>query len=358
MSLSWRTTCAVTVGLGAALIAAAGSAATYYVVRNCTYWMHDRRATFAAGFTERTAWVGGAALHYAQGPDNGPPLLLIHGQMVDWTTYMRVLPELSQHFRVYAVDCYGHGRSDQVPERYSNVAMGRDLTEFVRTVIGEPAVVSGNSSGGLLAMEIATEAPELVRSLILEDPPLFSSLHPRFPRTAGYDLPRIADEFLASGASDFPAYYVERSAFLELFGGLAPRMIRSALAQRAARPARTIRWWYMPPALNEMFRVLDLYDPRFGEAFFTGAWHEGFDHAEALAALSVPTVLMHANWQLDQEGTTLLGAMDDDDAARARELIDGVDFRRVDAGHAVHFEKPALFTDIVKEAAFGLQRGT
>jgi len=357
MSPSWRTTRAVAASLGAALIAGLGSAITYYVVRNRTYWIHDRRAASAAGFIERTAWVDGAALHYAEGPDNGPPLLLIHGQMVDWTTYLRTLPELSQHFHVFVVDCYGHGRSDHVPERYSNVAMGRDLTEFVRTEIGEPAVVSGNSSGGLLAIQIANEAPDLVRSLILEDPPLFSSLYPRFAHTAGHDLPRIASEFLTSEASDFPAYYVKRSAFLELFGDLAPRMIRSALAQRAARPPRTIRWWYMPPALNEMFRVLDLYDPRFGEAFYTGAWHEGFDHAEALATLSVPTVLMHANWQMDQEGTTLLGAMDDEEAARARKLISGVDFRRVDAGHAVHFEKPALFTDIVTQAAFGTQRG-
>src|SRR5699024_5653975 len=136
------------------------------------------RAPSAGAFVERTAWVAGAAPHEADGPDNGPPLLLIHGQMVDWTTYLRTLPELSQHFHVFVVDCYGHGRSDHVPERYSNVAMGRDLTEFVRTEIGEPAVVSGNSSGGLLAIQIANEAPDLVRSLILEDPPLFSSLYP------------------------------------------------------------------------------------------------------------------------------------------------------------------------------------
>src|SRR5690625_5757058 len=84
MSPSWRTTRAVAASLGAALIAGLGSAITYYVVRNRTYWIHDRRAASAAGFIERTAWVDGAALHYAEGPDNGPPLLLIHGQMVDW----------------------------------------------------------------------------------------------------------------------------------------------------------------------------------------------------------------------------------------------------------------------------------
>src|SRR5699024_11733930 len=75
MSPSWSTTRAVASSLGAALIAGLGSAITYYVVRNRTYWIHDRRAASAAGFIERTAWVDGAALHYAEGPDNGPPLL-------------------------------------------------------------------------------------------------------------------------------------------------------------------------------------------------------------------------------------------------------------------------------------------
>lgn len=295
--------------------------------------------------------IDGAKLNYAQGPNNGPPLMLLHGQMKDWTTYMRVLPELAEHFQVYAVDCYGHGRSDRAVDRYSNVAMGRDLTEFLRTVIGEPAFVTGNSSGGLLGIQIANEAPELVRKLILEDPPLFSSLHPRFAHTAGYDLPRIAHEFLNSDETDFPAYYVSESAFIGLFGDLAPKMIRSALAQRAQQPRQPIRWWYMPPAMNEMFRVLDRYDPRFGEAFYSGAWHVDFDHAEALTALTVPTVLLHANWQLDESGTTLLGAMDDGEAAKAAELINDVDFRRVNAGHAVHFDKPRLFANILVDVA-------
>jgi len=325
--------------------------AACYIRRNTTYWQRARRALDRAGFVEKSAMIDGAKLHYAQGPNNGPALLLIHGQMKDWTTYMRVLPQLAKRFQVYAVDCYGHGGSERAVQRYSNVAMGRDLAVFLRTVIAQPAIVCGNSSGGLLGVQIANEAPELVRKLILEDPPFFSSLPPRFEHTAGYDLPRIAHDFLDSNETDFSAYYVSRSAFIGLFGDLAPTMIRSALAQRARQPPQPIHWWFMPPAVNDMFRVLDYYDPRFGEEFYTGTWHRDFDHAQALAALKVPTVLLHANWQLDASGTTLLGAMDDADAARAADLVDDVDFRRVDAGHAVHFDKPRLFIKIVEDVA-------
>lgn len=315
-----------------------------YALRNTTYADGARRAVDRVGFVET-----GTALHYAEGPANGPALLLIHGQMVDWTNYWPALPELTKHFHVFAVDCYGHGASARAPQRYTNLALGRDLAHFLREVVGQPAYVSGNSSGGLLAIAIALEAPDLIRGLVLEDPPLFSSVNPRFPTTAGYDLARSAHAFLASGETDFAAWYVRDSSMTKLFGALGQRMVATALAQR--RRGDTIRWWYLPPMINEIYRRLDRYDPEFGEAFFTGRWHDGFDHADALARLRVPTVLIHADWQLDPRDGTLLGAMDDQDAARARALITGVDFRRLHALHAVHFAKPRLFNSIVIELA-------
>src|SRR5690606_14333560 len=99
-----------------------------------------------AGFVEKDVTVGGSRIHYAEGPDNGPALLLIHGQIMDWTSYARVLPDLAEEYHVFVVDCHGHGKSDKDPRKYSARAMGRDLAQFIRQVIGEPAVVSGHSS--------------------------------------------------------------------------------------------------------------------------------------------------------------------------------------------------------------------
>lgn len=333
----------------AALAGASGVAVGGYALLNTTYADASRRAADRSGFVEKTTRVAGAAIHYAEGPANGPALLLIHGQMVDWTNYWPALPELAKHFHVFAVDCYGHGGSARVPERYTNVAMGHDLAFFLRRVVGGPAFVSGNSSGGLLAITIGLEAPDMVRGLVLEDPPLFSSVYPRFPSTAGYDLARSAHAFLASGETDFASWYVRDNSMIKAFAGLGHRMTATALAQRSH--GKPIRWWYMPPMINEIYRRLDRYDPEFGEAFYTGRWHDGFDHADALARLEVRTVLIHADWQLDPRDGTLLGAMDDDDAARARSLIKGVDFRRLHALHAVHFAKPHLFTSVLVQQA-------
>jgi len=53
---------------------------------------------------------------------------------------------------VFAVDCHGHGGSARVPERYTNLAMGHDMALFLRRIVSAPAYVTGNSSGGLLAI--------------------------------------------------------------------------------------------------------------------------------------------------------------------------------------------------------------
>ena len=39
------------------------------------------------------------------------PLVMLHAQAVDSSSFFSVMPKLAQHFHVYAVDCYGHGGS-------------------------------------------------------------------------------------------------------------------------------------------------------------------------------------------------------------------------------------------------------
>jgi pimeloyl-ACP methyl ester carboxylesterase len=320
-----------------------------YVLNNLTYFDRAMAAVRRAGFVEKQVTIAGNVLNYAEGPENGPPLLLIHGQAVDWKHYARVLPALADHYHVFAVDCYGHGGSARAPETYSNVALGTDLALFLEDVIGEPAVVSGHSSGGLLAAWLAANRPALVRGVVLEDPPFFTTTLPRAKKTWNYvDLATTAHTFLASDEEDFVAYNTEQSKFMDLFEGLQPVMTRDVLAARAAHPQEPVVLWYMPPLMNEMFRGLHHYDPRFGETFYTGAWNDGFDHAEALRRIDVPSVLIHTNWHYDDEGI-LQAAMDGEDAARARALLQDAEFYKADSGHGFHFEKPRTFVQILVE---------
>jgi len=329
------------------LLASAALIAAGYIINNLTYFERDMAAVWWAGFVEKQVMINGSQVNYAEGPDNGPALFLIHGQGTDWKNYAKVLPGLAAHYHVFAVDCYGHGASAWVPEKYSTKAMGADFVRFIKEVIGEPAIVSGHSSGGLLSLWLAANAPDLVQGVILEDPPLFTTLLPRAQKTWNYvDLATTTHNFLASNEKDFLDYDIVHGKIFTLFKELQAPMTKSMLDYRARHPKEPVKIFYMPPVMNEFLRGLNNYDPRFGEAFYDGSWDNGFDHADALAQINAPAVLIHTNWSYDAEGI-LMAAMDDRDAERARVLIKNVQFFQVDSGHGFHFEKPQDFIQIM-----------
>ncbi|GMU60101.1 MAG: hypothetical protein AMXMBFR34_18640 [Myxococcaceae bacterium] len=89
------------------------------------------------------------------------------------------MPRLARRFHVYALDVRGHGKSQHRPGRYSFTRCALDLIELLCEVVKRPALVTGNSSGGIIGMIAAARAPEWVRGLLMEDPPLFSTDWPR-----------------------------------------------------------------------------------------------------------------------------------------------------------------------------------
>ena len=53
---------------------------------------------------------GGTPIAYKRGGE-GPPLVLLHGTTADHSTGEHVLPELQQHFTIYAMERRGRGES-------------------------------------------------------------------------------------------------------------------------------------------------------------------------------------------------------------------------------------------------------
>lgn len=54
-----------------------------YVVNNLKYFDWGMAHVWKASYAEKQATINGSVMNYAEGPDNGPALLLIHGQSVD-----------------------------------------------------------------------------------------------------------------------------------------------------------------------------------------------------------------------------------------------------------------------------------
>ncbi|WP_059053137.1 alpha/beta fold hydrolase [Paenibacillus senegalimassiliensis] len=305
-----------------------------------------------AGIQEKTAKVNSVQFNYAEGPDNGPALLLLNAQHMDWFSYSRVLPELSESFHVFAVDYPGHGKTTY-PADYTMSAnqIGGDLADFIETVIQEPAFVTGNSSGGLLTTWLAANKPELVKAVVLEDPPLFSAEYPRVQKTIANKSFALSHRFLEEGEDDLLMYWLESASdFFEKHAGKnALPVIKAAIATyRNANPGEAVEISFLPDTLRLMIRGFNYYDPHFGAAFYEGTWNEQFDHAEALQKIECPTLLIHANFEILEDGT-LSGAMSQEDADQAISLIPNAQYLKVDAEHVVHLDKPEQFIQIVKD---------
>ena len=141
-----------------------------------------------------TVKANGIALAYRTwGPEDAPPVLLLHSRGADgadWTTIAEWLAMSPCPRRVYAPDLRGHGRSDWPgtlpgagPEAYAYEAMRDDIRDFATALGIDRVDVVGHSLGGAVAYLLAQEAPELVRRLILEDVPAPIPLDP--PRPPG-----------------------------------------------------------------------------------------------------------------------------------------------------------------------------
>lgn len=312
-----------------------------------------------AGIVEKNVQVGDVNFNYAEGPDNGSALLLLHAQTLDWYTYSEVLPELSIKFHVFAVDYPGHGKTI-VPDDYTMSAnqIGSDLADFIETVIGEPAYVTGNSSGGLLTVWLAANKPELVKAIVLEDPPLFSSEYPEIEKTVADKLFKTSYNALQDSNYDgnFLDYWIKNATeFFKTYtgGSASQKLIKFAVnSYRSANPGKPVEIVFLPVSVQEMLRGLNYYDPRFGAAFYEGTWNEGFDHAEALQEIQCPTLLIQANFDYLEDGT-LNGAMSKEMADRVVSLIKDCQYVKVNAGHVTNLEVPNQFINILESFFLG-----
>jgi pimeloyl-ACP methyl ester carboxylesterase len=122
--------------------------------------------------TERQLNTGTVTINYAEGPAGGPPLVLLHGVTSRWQMFHTSLPPLLACWHVAAADLRGHGRSGRVPGRYGLMDYVSDVIALIRHLGDEPAVLIGHSLGAMISIGLASEAPELVRAVVLEDPPL------------------------------------------------------------------------------------------------------------------------------------------------------------------------------------------
>ncbi len=123
-----------------------------------------------------TSSINGVQLYWELSAGHGEPVVLVHGSWGDHHNWAQVVPPLSSSLRVATYDRRGHSRSERPAGQGSIDEDVADLAALIQHLFEGPAHVVGNSFGAAISLRLAIQRPELIRSLIAHEPPLFGLL--------------------------------------------------------------------------------------------------------------------------------------------------------------------------------------
>ena len=112
----------------------------------------------------RTTSAGGQMVWRAWGA--GPPLVLLHGASGSWTHWIRNIPALAAHFRVFVPDMPGFGDSDTIPEPHTAEGLADLVADAIERVVPSPPAIAAFSFGTIVTGHVAARLQHRVRRLV------------------------------------------------------------------------------------------------------------------------------------------------------------------------------------------------
>lgn len=251
--------------------------------------------------------------------DDAPQVVFLHGGGQNAHTWDTVI--LGLGVPALAVDLPGHGRSAWREDGdYGPRLNAVTLRPMLRDVAPHPRLVVGMSLGGLTALRIAAEEPELVPELVLVD--VTPSAPERHEEMTKAQLGAVA---LVRGERTFDSF----EAMLDVTVAAAPHRDRKSLRRGVFHNSVQLSdgsWTWRYDAI------------RTGDGF-EGLWDD-------VPAITMPTTLVR--------GANSFFVHDDDAAAFAAAAPG---FRTTlvvpDAGHSVQGDQPAALVEILQERLAG-----
>jgi pimeloyl-ACP methyl ester carboxylesterase len=113
--------------------------------------------------------IDGAKLRYIKS-GKGPVLVLLHTLRTQLDLFEKVVPELSKHFTVYALDYPGHGYSDIPQTRYDAAFFTEAVEGFLDKLDFRDVTLAGVSIGGSIALIIAARRNPRVARVVAINP--------------------------------------------------------------------------------------------------------------------------------------------------------------------------------------------
>jgi pimeloyl-ACP methyl ester carboxylesterase/catechol 2,3-dioxygenase-like lactoylglutathione lyase family enzyme len=174
---------------------------------------------------ERSLQVDGGEITWTDSGGDGRLVLLVHaGVFGAWFDRLVAEPALDG-LRVVSVRRAGYGTTPTRPLSFADHAA--HCAALLDELGGQPATVVGHSTGSAISLQLAVDRPDLVRDLVLVEPPLLDPLADPADLDALHAAlgPVIGGAVGAAAAGDLPAAY---DAFMGLLCGPDHRAVVAA----------------------------------------------------------------------------------------------------------------------------------
>ncbi len=111
----------------------------------------------------------GKKLYYYE-KGSGQPLLFLHGNTASSQMFAQVLEKYSETFKVILIDFLGHGKSDRLDVFPADLWFyeSQQVIAFLKEKQYTDVNIIGSSGGAIVAINVALEAPELVKRVIAD----------------------------------------------------------------------------------------------------------------------------------------------------------------------------------------------
>src|SRR5262249_4059964 len=104
----------------------------------------------------------------------GVPVIFVHGTLGDYRTWSGEMDDFAAQYHVIAYSLRHHYPDTWTGGDYNVRVHMADLVTLLQTLKLAPVHLVGHSDGGVIAANVAKEHPELIHSVVLVEPTIFS----------------------------------------------------------------------------------------------------------------------------------------------------------------------------------------
>lgn len=240
---------------------------------------------------------------------DGPPVVFVHGMLMDRTLFKPQLSALSDTYRTIAYDL--RARTDRYEGPYDLPTLADDLAALLDALSIESIVLAGVSMGGFMALHFADRYPERIRGIIL-----INSMAATHTEAEQEEYSQLAAQVREQGPTD-PLLDIGR---VQMFG-------ETTLETQPALVKHWVDRWRTYP----------------GEAVYheMHAWIDRADFTYKLSDITVPFLSVH--------GTEDSALAPERTESMLEELPCGRQVLIEDAGHSAPIEQPPPVNHAIRD---------